>query len=297
MDTLTRPQRFGYALSLLLLRAGWLLLLALILEWFAAHWSRPALAFQAAALVLGLLLRQRVPVRRLIVYPLILAGSIYLWDTTLPPPSLPEGWPRVLIPSLVLVGLLIDYIYTVQRMRHARRQVAPRQDHSIALDDAARLLGIPVANLRIRLQERRYVISIDSTGREYVSLDDVYALHHTNKPTWWQLYLWLLLMIGLSVVTMLVAIPAAWQTAVHIVWSLLTWAGMVVWVRANRVALHNRDRAKHLARARHTSSAPVDSARTLPLTPVQQHFLEVMERQAALAKISRQSAQGDPERD
>jgi hypothetical protein len=52
----------------------------------------------------------------------------------------------------------------------------------------------------------------------------------------------------------------------------------VVWVWANRVALRDDDRAKHLARTRHTSSARADDARTLPLTPVQQHFLEVMER-------------------
>jgi hypothetical protein len=159
------------------------------------------------------------------------------------------------------------------------------------------VLGIPVTDLRIRLQERRYVVTIDAAGREYVCLDDVYALNHTNKPTWWQLYLWLLLMIGLSVVTMLAAIPAAWQTAVHIAWCLLTWAGMAVWLRANRVALRKQDRAKHLERARHTPSAPAESARTLPLTPVQQHFLEVMERQAALAEISKQSAERDPAED
>jgi hypothetical protein len=278
IDTLTRPQRFGYVLSLLLLRAGWLLLLALILEWFAAHWSRPAIALQAAALVLAFLLRPRVPTRRLIAYPLILAGSIYLWDTTLPPPSLPDGWPRVLIPGLVLLGLLIDYAYTVQRVRQARGRSTPRHRSPVALDDAARLLGIPVTNLRIRLQERRCVIIIDDTGQESVSLDDLYALNHTKKPAWWQLYLWLLLMLGLSVLTMLTAIPAAWQTAVHIVWGVLTWGGMVVWVWANRVVLEDEDRAKHLARTCQAPSVRADGTRTLPLTPVQQHFLEVMER-------------------
>ncbi len=278
IDTLTRPQRFGYVLSLLLLRAGWLLLLALILEWFAAHWSRPALALQAAALVLALLLRQRVPARRLIAYPLILAASIYLWDTTLPPPSLPDGWPRVLIPGLVLLGLLIDYAYTVQRVRQARGRSTPRQCHSVALDAAARLLGIPVTILRLRLQERRFAITIDATGQEYVSLNDLYALNHAKKPAWWHLYLWLLLMLGLAVLSMLAAIPTAWQTAVHLVWWLLTWGGMVVWVWLNRVALEDEDRAKHLAHTRNTSSASADGTRTLPLTPVQQHFLEVMER-------------------
>jgi hypothetical protein len=274
IDTLTRPQRFGYVLSLLLLRAGWLLLLALILEWPAAHWSRPALALQAAALILALLLRQRVRVRRLIVYPLILAGSIYLWDTTLPPPSLPDGWPRVLIPGLVLLGLLIDYAYTVERVRQARGRSTPRHRATVALDDAARLLGIPVSNLRIRLQERRCVITIDDTGLESVCLDDLYALNHTKKPAWWQLYLWLLLMLGLSVLMMLAAIPADWETTAQIVWCLLTWGGMVVWVWINRVALRDEDRAKHRARTRTAS----DATRTLPLTAVQQHFLDIMER-------------------
>jgi hypothetical protein len=96
---------------------------------------------------------------------------------------------------------------------------------------------------------------------------------------------------------MLAAIPAAWQTAVHIAWCLLTWAGMAVWVRANRIALQNQDRAKHLEDTRHTLSAQAESARTLPLTPVQQHFLEVMERQAALTERRRQSAAGDPAED
>jgi hypothetical protein len=111
-----------------------------------------------------------------------------------------------------------------------------------------------------------------------VSLGDLYALNHTNKPAWWQLYLWLLLMLGLSVLTMFTAIPAVWQTAVHLLWWLLTWGGMAVWVWANRVALEDEDRAKHLARTRPTPSAHADLASTLPLTPVQQHFLEVMER-------------------
>lgn len=190
IDSLTRPQRFGYALSLLLLRAGWLLVLALTLEWSAAHWSRPAIALQAAALGLALRLRQRVPVRRLIAYPLILAGSIYLWDTTLPPPSLPDGWPRVLIPGLVLLGLLIDYAYTVQRVRQAGRWSAPSDRVTVALDNAAQLLGIPVANLRLRLQERRRVITIDDAGREAVYLDELHAPNRPHKPAWWQLYLW-----------------------------------------------------------------------------------------------------------
>ena len=108
-----------------------------------------------------------------------------------------------------------------------------------------------------------------------MSLDDLYALNHPKKPAWWQLYLWLLLMLGLPVLAMLAAIPAAWQMAVDIVWCLLTWGGMVVWVWVNRVALRDEDRAKHRGRARAAS----DAARTLPLTPVQQHFLDVMDRQ------------------
>jgi hypothetical protein len=62
MNMLTRSQRFGYVLSLLLLSAGWLFLLAFILEWRAAHWSRPALALQAAALVVALLLRLEISI-------------------------------------------------------------------------------------------------------------------------------------------------------------------------------------------------------------------------------------------
>jgi hypothetical protein len=275
VQLLAWSQRVGYVLTLLLIGAGWLIGLALLLEWRAAHWSRPALAFQAAALVLALLLRQHVPARRLVVYPLLLAASIYLWDTTLPPPSLPEGWPRVFIPSLVLLGLMIDYARTVQHVRHLRRRSTRTHRYPVALDEAARLLGIPLADLRRRIQKRKYAITIDSAGREYVVLDDLRALNDPSKPKWWQLYVWLLLMIGLSVLMMLTAIPAGWETTVQIVWCLLTWGGMVVWVWVNRVALRDEDRAKHRARAR----AAADAARTLPLTAVQQHFLDVMEWQ------------------
>jgi hypothetical protein len=180
----------------------------------------------------------------------------------------------VLIPSLVLLGLLIDYACAVQHLRQSGQRTARNHRRPIALDEAARLLGIPVADLRRRLQQRRFAIAVDADGREYLLLDDLQALNYPNKPAWWQLYLWLVLMLGLSVLMMWAAIPAAWQTAVHIMWCLLTWGGMVVWVWVNRVALRDEDRAKHRARAR----AAVDAARTLPLTSVQQHFLDVMER-------------------
>jgi hypothetical protein len=271
------PQRIGYVLTMLLIGKGWLICLALLLEWPSAYWSRPALALQAAALVLALLLRQRVPARRLVVYPLLLAASIYLWDTTLPPPNLPDGWPRVTIPGLVLAGLVGDYARTTRRVWQARDYGA-LSHRRIALEDAAFLLGISVAELRLRIQRRGCVVLIDAAGHEHVLLDDVYALSRPKPASWWQLYLWALLMLGLGGLATLAGIPPSWQTTVRIAWCLLTWGGMVVWLWANRAALRDEERAKRRAGKPYRPAAQPETARTIPLTPVQRRFLEVMER-------------------
>lgn len=276
LHTRRGPQRAGYLLSILSMSAGWLFLLALTLDWSTVHWSRPAIILQVAALG-SALLAQRVRAGRLVVYPVILAGSIYLWDTTLPPPNFPTGWPRELIPRLVLLGLLVDAALTVRRGRQAPRLLQPGRQW-LALEDAARRLGITCEELRMRMQQRGYAIRIDAVGHEQVALDELHALGRPQKPAWWQLYVWFLLMVGLSVLMMWLSIPAPWRTVWHVVWSLLTLGGMSVWVRANSAALLDEDRARHTEHKQHTSSAPADTGRTIPLTPVQQRFLEIMER-------------------
>ena len=70
-------------------------------------------------------------------------------------------------------------------------------------------------------------------------------------------------------------IPPAWQTVAQVGWCLLTLGGMAGWVHVNRSALLLEDQAKH-HRRRRPESPPAE--RTIPLTPVQRHFLDVTER-------------------
>jgi hypothetical protein len=276
--TLSRPQRIGYILSCGLMGGGWVFLLVLTHEWSSPHWSRPALALQAAALIVALLLMPHVGARRLVVYPLILAASIYLLDTTLPPPNLPSGWPRQIIPRLVLLGLLADCLRPVLRRRSLHRSVAG-SGQQLALADAARLLGLTERELRIRLQRRRIGITIDTFGCEYVSADDLHLLYRGRKPPWWQLYAWVLLTSSLLLFIGPLVLSAAWEMAAQAVWSVLTLGGMWVWVWRNQEALKEDDRAKQLRDRSHERDDETHGRRTIPLTPVQERFLAAMERE------------------
>ncbi len=90
-------------LSALSSLGSWLLL-GLVMDLQDPAWSRPAIALQLLAPALAgaaLGARWRLS-RRFVIYPLVLAAVIYLWDTTLPPPSLPDGLVRVVVPRLAL---------------------------------------------------------------------------------------------------------------------------------------------------------------------------------------------------
>lgn len=115
-----RMLRGGFALSLLISSA---LFLGLILELSAPAWSRPALLLQLAALLCGsgLMLAHQRRSPRWLLYPVLLAATVYLWDTTLPPPTLPEGQARGVVPRLVLLALLTDALLSI---RHHLRQAS-----------------------------------------------------------------------------------------------------------------------------------------------------------------------------
>jgi hypothetical protein len=166
-------QRAGYAVSTLLISGGWLILLALLFELPAASWSRPAIALQGAALALAALPSLRMPAPRLILYPLILAGTIYLWDTTLPPPSLPEGPLRGLVPRAILLGVLTDGLMAISRARRARWRAIQIVGGYLTLDDAAPLCGTKVDDLRRRLGRAGRTTQIGDDGREHVALADL----------------------------------------------------------------------------------------------------------------------------
>jgi hypothetical protein len=127
-----------------------------------------------------------IPHARLVLYPLVLAGGIYLWDTTLPPPSLPEGPLRQIVPRVLLVGLLTDFLITLRRAHvQARRPPLFRADR-VPLATAARILHTTEAELRTRLHQAGRTTSRGVDGNEELTLDDLIALllHQTatNGP-------------------------------------------------------------------------------------------------------------------
>ncbi len=279
MTTLTRPQRAGYLLSLLLLSAGWLLLLALTLESPLASWSRHALVLQAAALLVAHQLVPRTLAQRLVLYPLVLAASIYLLDSTLPPPTFPAGWPRELIPRLVLGGLLVDWLWTIHQRRRARQSTVRGGQQHMPLADAAQLLGLSAAELRARIHVCRVILYRDAGGHEYVSAADLPSLRRRTTPAWWVLLVWMLLMSGVLVFALPLVVPAAWQRAAQVVWCSVLMGGMLVWVRANGRALSEDDWTPRVLRHQNEDAPRGEGGRTIPLTAVQARFLAVMERE------------------
>jgi hypothetical protein len=134
-----------------------------------------------------LLARWRPP-RRLVLYPLILAGIMYLWDHSLPPPSLPDGAIRHMLPRLVFVWLVADIVMAVWTRRHAAYPATHAGLEYIALDDVAALLGTDSATLRRYAQRAGWPIMLDAAGRPYLARTDLAALvddwtrHHDARP-------------------------------------------------------------------------------------------------------------------
>lgn len=127
-------------------------------------------------LALAALLSLRIPAPRLILHPLILAGTIYLWDTTLPPPSLPEGPLRGLVPRAILLGALTDGLLAISRAQRARCRAIRIVAGYLTLDDAVLLCGTTVDDLRSRLGRAGRTTRIGDDGRKYVALADLHDL-------------------------------------------------------------------------------------------------------------------------
>ncbi len=97
-----------------------------------------------------------------------------------------------------------------------------------------------------------------------------------SRPAYWQLDLFVLLMSVLLLV-LLAQLSPGWKTIVEVAWAALTIAGMAIWVRLNWAVLQREERTDRL-RSIHCAAHRADvQARTLPLTPVQSHYLAVME--------------------
>jgi hypothetical protein len=174
--TLRRPQLAGYTAVALLTATGGLLFFTLVLEVHPPAWSRSALGLQALAMALALLLTYWHRPPRFFLYPIVLAGVIYLWDTTLPPPSLPDGPLRWLVPRAVLVSLLADLVITLRRWRVPPRKATRIYHGYMALDGVAQVLDTTSSDLRLRLRCASRAPIVGSDGTEYLSLDDLYII-------------------------------------------------------------------------------------------------------------------------
>jgi hypothetical protein len=187
LGVLRRPQLAGYAAVALLSAAGALLFFTLILGVHPATWSRPALGLQALAGALALLLTYWYRPPRFFVYPIIIAGVIYLWDTTLPPPTLPEGPLRWLIPRAVLIGLVADAVRTLRRAPRPPEQATRISGGYLTVEGAARVLDTTPADLRLRLWRAMRAPVVSRDGTEYLSLDDLHVvLRHWNESNGWR---------------------------------------------------------------------------------------------------------------
>ena len=99
-----------------------------------------------------------------------------------------------------------------------------------------------------------------------------------NRPAYWQLDMFMVVMIALVVAIMRAHLASGWAIGAEIAWSTLMIAGMSVWVRANWAALQREERAQRAAHKRRVRGQPATLVRTLPLTPVQERFLAMMKR-------------------
>ncbi|MCC7452239.1 MAG: hypothetical protein IT324_32865, partial [Anaerolineae bacterium] len=123
---------------------------------------------------------------RFLVYPAILFGTIYLWDTNLPPPSLPDGSWRILVPLVVIAALIADLVRTTRRAR----QAAPAaRGFAIVggyanVDEAAALFGLQPQALRSRLKRAGCSLIVAFDGREYVAWPELqHVLAHDAWPS------------------------------------------------------------------------------------------------------------------
>jgi hypothetical protein len=68
-------------------------------------------------------------------------------------------------------------------------------------------------------------------------------MNRLNGPSYWQLDVFMVVMIGLVVAMMRAHLSSVWETGAEIAWSVLMIVGMSLWVRANWAALQRQEHA------------------------------------------------------
>ena len=99
-----------------------------------------------------------------------------------------------------------------------------------------------------------------------------------QRPAYWQLDLFLCVMIAILVQIMRADIAARWEILVDAGWATLMILGMSVWVWANWPELRTEERKQRAGRKHDRAVADRFQGHTLPLTPVQRRFLNAMRK-------------------
>ena len=96
-------------------------------------------------------------------------------------------------------------------------------------------------------------------------------MHANKKPPWLQLYIVALLFFGLTLAVTLLPLSIGWQKVFEILLLLLFFLVLVLWLYINGGAVVQEEEEKRL-------QAEMSRRRDVPLSPVQAHYLKVMQR-------------------
>jgi hypothetical protein len=107
-----------------------------------------------------------------VVYPVSVAICVYLWDTTLPPPTLPQGKVRFLLPLVVVLIVTAHSIWVARHTIIQLRFHRPTTQEYLHLTYAATLLELSEDAVRARLQRIGSTTQLHA-GQEYIAVDDV----------------------------------------------------------------------------------------------------------------------------
>jgi hypothetical protein len=177
------PLSVVYGTIVLLMAISGLILLILICEWISPFWSRTAILLQGIALlVVGMAYRWR-PSWRLVLYPVLLTYMIYLWDTTLPPPSLPEGMVRFLLPCVLLIGIAGDLMVAWWRSPPFAPKRIRVYGRYVNLDEAAHFFRTHPDIVRALLTQAGRPVLTGRSGEEFVALNDLLAVLEPYNAT------------------------------------------------------------------------------------------------------------------
>jgi hypothetical protein len=173
---LRSPLSVVYSVIVLCMAIGGGILVTLLFELLMPFWSRTVIVLQGLALLVALIAYRWRPSWRLLLYPLLLANMAYIWDHTLPPPTLPDGLIRVALPLAMLLGIMGDLLVHFQRALPFTPKRIPVYGGYVNLDEAAHFFRLPPDLVRISCERSGHRIVMGRGGDEYVALDTLLSV-------------------------------------------------------------------------------------------------------------------------